>query len=391
MIEKNKQAKVTFPPKYWSKISEAGKDLVSKMKTAMSTLINNHNENSASILRSIVLKKDEFNTTYDEFLDQFNFSDAKKAEYKENFILEIANQVTSLLSSSANAFIKKLTRNYLKNITDKIFDTFQNLTRETWKDFNALVSKHRQDILEEMAMLRDNYPEIEGIFTDETIDQTSKDFIFQIKNNLQNRKLYINDYLLSNFKNNFELNASGARRNWRALSDGEIEGLFKTSRNKLMQTIGFLDDVIRLECDDEIVLSKEETIRIKNKFSNQINDVLEETFNKKYNRNSLQKVPKWLWLVLAYFMHDNVLEWMKHPILFFILILSCVGTGYLFATGNFHLITNFVSFARAFAMAKAMGTQAPPISDLFKRPKASGEENTANLKDHSTDTKPKQE
>lgn len=367
------------------------KDLIGQMKRAMTTLINNNSENSSAVLRSIVLKKDEFNATYDEFLDSYNFSEAKKDEYKENFILEIANQVTSLLSSSANAFIKKLTRNYLKNITDKIFETFQNLTRETWGEFNKLVTKSQQDIVEEMAMLRDNYPEIAGIFTDETIEQTSKDFIFQIKTNLQNRKLYINDYLLSNFKENFELNASGARRNWRALSDGEINNLFKTSRNKLMQTIGFLDDVIRLEADDEIILNREETIRIRQKFSSQINDVLEEAFNKKYNRNSLQRVPKWLWLVLAYFMHDNILEWMKHPILFFLLILSCVGVGYLFATGNFHLLTNAIGFARSFAMAKAMGTAAPPFSDLFKKPSNSANKEKEEKLDESADTQPTQD
>ena len=90
-------------------------------------------------------------------------------------------------------------------------------------------------------------------------------------------------------------------------------------------------------------------------------------------------------------MHDNILEWMKHPILFFLLILSCVGVGYLFATGNFHLLTNAIGFARSFAMAKAMGTAAPPFSDLFKKPSNSANKEKEEKLDESADTQPTQD
>ena len=338
-------------------------NITAKLSATMKSLMQNQNESSSSILKTITLQKDDAKVRYSKFLEHFEFDDGKKQEYYRYFNLKLSNTITGFLSSSANAFIKKLIRHYMKVIDDKIFETFQNLNQETWEEFNLLVSRYVENIGIEMFAMKRDYEDIQGIFTDELINSTQKDFLYTVKSNLQNRKLYINDYLLENFIKLFELNSSGARRNWRALSDTEIDKLFKISREKFLPTLKFLENSAKLEYDDDIVLSKEETLRIKNKFSNQINDVLENAFNKKYNRNSLQRVPKWLWLILAYFMHDNILEWMRNPIFFVLLIIGSTATGYIVATGKVHLVKQFITFFKDFVIAKALGT-APPKLEL---------------------------
>ena len=96
-------------------------------------------------------------------------------------------------------------------------------------------------------------------------------------------------------------------------------------------------------------------MKIKTKFESDINDVLEQAYNKKYNRNSLQKVPKWLWFVLAYFMHDNILEWLKSPIFFGLLIIFSVAVGYLYATDKIHYVTNMIWMAKSMLSSKVLG------------------------------------
>ena len=342
--------------------------ITSKLNETMRSLMQNQNESSASILKTIALQKDDAKMRYSNFLENFEFEEPKKQEYYRYFNLKISNTVTGFLSSSANAFIKKLIRNYMKTVDDKIFETFQNLKDETWSDFNQTVSRYVESVGAEMQAMKRDYEEVQGIFTDELINSTQKDFLYTVKSNLQNRKLYINDYLLENFQKLFELNSSGARRNWRALSDNEIDSLFKMSRDKFLPTLKFLEDTVKLEYDDDIVLNKEEVLRIKGKFSNQINDVLENAFNKKYNRNSLQRVPKWLWLVLAYFMHDNILEWMRNPFIFMLLIIGSVAAGYIVATGRVYLVKQVFFFVKDFVIAKALGT-APPVLE-FKEEEA---------------------
>lgn len=343
-------------------------NITARLSDTMKTLMQNQQEDSASILKTIALQKDDAKLKYSTFLENFEFEESKSHEYYRYFNLKLSNTVTAFLSSSANAFIKKLIRNYMKIIDDKIFETFQNLNQDTWIEFNQQVSNYVESIGAEMHAMKRDYEEVQGIFTDELIHSTQKDFLYTVKSNLQNRKLYINDYLLENFKKFFELNSAGARRNWRALSDGEINKLFKISRDKFLPTLKFLEDTAKLEYDDDIVLSKEETLRIKEKFSNQINDVLENAFNKKYNRNSLQRVPKWLWLVLAYFMHDNILEWVRNPIFFMILILGSVTAGYIVATGKVYLVTQLALFVKGFVIATVLGTAPPKLE--FKKEEA---------------------
>lgn len=348
--------------------------ITSKLGETMRGLMQNQNESSASILKTIALQKDDAKMRYANFLENFDFDEKKKQEYYRYFNLKVSNSVTGFLSSSANAFIKKLIRNYMKNVDDKIFETFQNLKAETWSDFNAMISRYVESVGAEMQAMKRDYEEVQGIFTDELINATQKDFLYTVKSNLQNRKLYVNDYLLENFKKLFELNSSGARRNWRALSDSEIDALFKLSRDKFIPTLQFLEDTVKLDYDDDIVLSREETQRIKGKFSEHINDALENAFNKKYNRNSLQRVPKWLWLVLAYFMHDNILEWMRNPFIFMLLILGSVAAGYIVATGRVYLVKQLFFFIKDFVIAKALGTAPPVLQFKEEEARSVGEE-----------------
>jgi len=338
-------------------------EMVDKLLSNMKSLINSQNETSASVLKTIALQKDDLKVKYSTFLEKFNFEESKNKEYYRYFNLKLSGTVTSFLSSAVNTFIKKIIRNYMKTLDDLIFETFQNFTAETWGNFNNAVSRYVESVGSEMQAMKRDYEEVQVIFTEELIHSTKKDFLYNVKSNLQNRKLYINDYLLDNFKRLFELNTSGARRNWRALSDGEIEKLFKISSDKFQPTLKALDDAIRLDYDNDIVLTKEETMRIKSKFSNQINDVLENAFNKKYNRNSLQRVPKWLWIVLAYFMHDNILEWMRNPFIFLLIIITSVAGGFIVATGRLYIVKQLFKFIQDFVIAKVMGT-APPVLEF---------------------------
>lgn len=338
-------------------------EMITKLVGGMKAMIQSHNESSASVLKTIALQKDDLKLKYSTFLEKFNFDDQKRQEYYRYFNLKISGTVTSFLSSTANTFIKKIIRNHMRIIDDLIFETFQNFNAETWQAFNDAVSRYVENVGSEMQAMKRDYEEVQGIFTDELIHTTKKDFLYSVKSNLQNRKLYINDYLLDNFKRLFELNSTGARRNWRSLSDSEIEKLFKISNDKFQPTLKALNNAIKLDYDDDVVLTKEETLRIKSKFSNQINDVLENAFNKKYNRNTLQRVPKWLWVVLAYFMHDNILSWMRNPLVFLILIVISVAVGFIFATGRFYIVKQLFSFIQSFVIAKVMGTK-PPILEF---------------------------
>jgi hypothetical protein len=51
-------------------------------------------------------------------------------------------------------------------------------------------------------------------------------------------------------------------------------------------------------------------------------------------------VPAWLWVILAYFMHDNVLEWIRNPFVLLVTIALAGGVGYLVATGKWGVVVS---------------------------------------------------
>lgn len=104
------------------------------------------------------------------------------------------------------------------------------------------------------------------------------------------------------------------------------------------------------------------------------NELLEEAFSKKYNRNSLQKVPKWMWGVVAFFAYDNVMDWMRHPLILFLMMAVFVACGYLFATGNLFILSNIYHFIYAYIMSFAMSTPRPPISSIWAKKETIAEE-----------------
>jgi hypothetical protein len=349
-------------------------NIIKELDADIKKIYNYTNTDAASILNAIVLRKNEVKLKYNSFLEKYKFENKKFEEYFNLFNLKLTNLITTFLSSSTNSFFKKLIRNYATDIDNRIYETFHGLTANTWADFNSYFVKIISKFKDEILALKNSYEEVKGIFTDELLNSFEKDLIFMIKNNLQNKKVYIGEYMLEDFKNKFEINSTGTRRNWRVLEDSQIDIVFQTSKKQFVETLALLENALVIDYDSDIIVNKQDCIKIKTKFESDINDILEQAFNKKYNRNSLQKVPKWLWFVLAYFMHDNILEWLKSPIFFGILIIFSVAVGYLYATDKIHYVTNTFWMIKSMVSSKVLGfggKEGAPSSDGEKNARES--------------------
>ena len=334
--------------------------VLKELEVDLRKIYSHPNSDAASILQTIVMKKNELKLKYTTFLNKYKFEPKKYDEYMRLFNLKLSNLVTSFLSSSTNTFFKKLSRGYLTTVDTKIFETFHSLSATSWDEFNAAFINLMNNFRGEMATLKNSFEEVKGIFTDELLASFEKDLVFATKQSLNNKKVYIGEYMLEDFKKKFEVNSAGVRRNWKILDDSQIEIYFQTARKTFVPTLDRLENPLVLEYDGDTVVNRQESLKIKNKFESDVNDVLEQAYNKKYNRNSLQRVPKWLWFVLAYFMHDNILEWVKSPIFFGLLIILSVALGYLYATEKMYLITNAIWMLRTFVFAK-LGFGGPSV------------------------------
>ena len=218
-------------------------------------------------------------------------------------------------------------------IDNQIYETFKNLTSVSWSKFNQDVRMAFEDVRKEIDSIKESYPDIRQLITEELIFESEKELTNEIIRNLKNRKSSIITYMEDKFKEIFNFDANGALRNWKILDDGIINKQFSNSYDLFKDNLKCLESPLTFELNGEIIFKTEETDKLRASFKKKANDVLEQAFNKKYNRNALQNVPKWLWVILAFFAHDNIISWLSHPLIFLFLILACMALGYIFATG----------------------------------------------------------
>lgn len=304
------------------------------------------------LLKSIVDEKEATRSRYRNFIGKYSIDPVKAQEFLNYFDIELNGLVAKFLSSSTQAFCKKMIRKYVTEIDEKISLTYMNLNKDTWDEFNQFSEDILQRLNEEIETLKRNFSDVKSIFTDEVILEFREDVLSTIKSLLKNKQTFIFEYLIENFRNKFEIAPNGQTHMWRHLQDNEITELYKKAKGEFAGTVKLFEKPMLLNLNNEIVLSIDETMKLRKRFEAETNNILEEVFNKKYNKNSFQKVPKWMWFILAYFMHDNVLEWMRNPIMFFFLVFVGSATGYIYFTNKLDYVMNWWNILRSMAVNK---------------------------------------
>lgn len=133
-------------------------------------------------------------------------------------------------------------------------------------------------------------------------------------------------------------------KNWKTLSDEDIKKHFLDWSKKYREQLAQLKENLIVQVSKQPFLSLEDIERFKQEFLQKSNQQLEKAIDKKYTKNTLQQVPKWVWLLMLFFAHDKILSWLWHPFFMFVLILSCVVFGYLAATNQLTVAINHVGW-----------------------------------------------
>ena len=308
----------------------------------------------AKILQIIVNEKEDKRKKYQQYLTKYNLDPVKTREFKNYFEIELSSLVSKFLSSSTQSFCKKMIRSYITEIDEKISFTYLNFNKESWENFNIYCEDVLWKFSDEIDALKVKFEDVKVIFTDEVDQEFKNDLISTIKAILRSKQSFVYEYLIENFKNSFEINATGQPHMWRHLSDSEINDLYKKTKADFVLTLKFFDKAILTNFDNDIIFTIDDCQKLKKKFETETSNILEEVFNKKYNRNSLQKIPKWMWFVLAYFMHDNVLVWMHNPFFFVILVTFVSAGGYIYFTNKMDYVTNWYALLKGLFMKKML-------------------------------------
>ena len=80
------------------------------------------------------------------------------------------------------------------------------------------------------------------------------------------------------------------------------------------------------------LLSEQDINKVKDKFNEDVEFVLEEAIRKHHNLQNSQ-IPWYMYLLLAFFASDNILSWLSSPIIFYPLMLVLGAFAMLYSAG----------------------------------------------------------
>ena len=331
---------------------------VKKRISELESRLNKAKLNSKIELQQLLkLAEEEKATTiknYKIFVEKYNMDQSRVREFHQSFQDSLSNSFSRFFSSGLQTFCKRITRSYLKGVEEKIMNTYIDFTRESWEQLNTYLEGVSASFTEETGNLSEKYPDIKMIFTDEVIQEFHSEMISTITSRLKEKKQYIIDYMIEKFKRRFLYDENEQPRLWRHLSDEQIRELFRQARDLIAPSLQFMEKSLIMNFNNEIIFSVEDCLKWKGQFQDTSDASLQNVLDIKYGRNSLQQVPWWMWFVLAYFMHDNVLEWLRNPFFFLILFLLVGTAGYLYFTNKIDYVIYYYNLINKFYQSKML-------------------------------------
>ena len=87
------------------------------------------------------------------------------------------------------------------------------------------------------------------------------------------------------------------------------------------------------------IITSEEIDSVRRKFTEDIEALLEEAINR-HRSSSTGDVPWWLWLILIWLGHDNVLSWLSSPFFFWPMLILAAIASILYSMGILGLVIN---------------------------------------------------
>lgn len=319
------------------------------------------NENNILIIcRNIKNYKIKSFEEYSDFVQIFKKFDAGKMVHNlNNFKNKLDIKLYEILSSKLNFFLKKIQNLKYKELEKITTHFFRNIDEEGYIKFKSDFKYIFDNYQVEVNKLKTELDEIKSLIKEDYLKELKNELFQIVKNQITKNILNAHRFLIEMFKDRFENDDQKVRKNWKNISDEAIESEFKLLKTKFEPKLIVIKNFTLPNIDDNKynlssntkdkndttylldkgeLLSSDDFNKINDSFNEGINAVLESVYNKKYNRGTFDRIPKWFWAIFIYAVHDNILEWIKSPVILFILIVISITIGYLSANNKLYLV-----------------------------------------------------
>lgn len=154
----------------------------------------------------------------------------------------------------------------------------------------------------------------------QTIIKLNDEVYTDLETDIFGRFEEISNKVLQKFKSIFEKN-DGIPINWKSLQPKEIENRY-TDAKKNVAAIFYNLKIIDIPKRHDTTFEKKQVMKSSSweNIYTKLTDDMEYEFKeaiRKHNTSDISTIPRWFWIMLAYFMFDDVLRWINNPLILY--------------------------------------------------------------------------
>jgi len=197
---------------------------------------------------------------------------------------------------------------------------FNDLDKNFW---NILGEAHLTNLKELEDLVKYNLSdvfELDSRTIENQIESIREEFRREMEVVLRDKFQELPHYILKTFKAIFTKTETGFPITWKNLTPELIGDRYMQSKKDTEEIItaikSFETKKSNMDLDREAITSDKaldnNIQRVNEDFKSEYEEAL-----RKHRSSELGTVPKWLWIILVYFMYDDVLDMLRSPILFY--------------------------------------------------------------------------
>eukprot|EP00347_Sterkiella_histriomuscorum_P023862 403333128 len=273
---------------------------------------------------------------------------------------DIDQQLRALIQNARDKEIDKLqvlTMTAAKNNIEEIINApIYELDTDFWEQIRKPFLSELRDLASNCEMILDSGFKCDADEINDFLKTLEQSIHTQTVEIVKRLFRDINTNLLRKFNKMFKKDETGKHREWRNMEEQQIRELHQKYKAMMEDVInefkyiklpraaltgsGLHDGTPGgnggLQRSNTVMyarlLSEQDINRVKDKFAEDVDFVLEEAIRKHHNIQATT-IPWWIYLLLAFFAADNVIGWLSSPLIFYPIVMILGGVSLLYSMG----------------------------------------------------------
>lgn len=277
------------------------------------------------IVEGVKLVKSEitnkFHTMIKETLYEYDEANYHEEDSYGKFKLRINHETVEFIRNQLDVVYSKMINEQKKTLDVFIANIFKDIKPGWWNEFSKSFDQRRELMCNEIDNLASDSEELKSIFNEELNTEKKREFFLVTRDSFMRKFRMFNTMLLDKFKRSFEKTKNGLRlKEFKLFKDEVIQDDFDKSREYILKIFdegakaefpGFLDE------DPRKLMKIEEEENMKYDLEEKLQDRLTRAINAKYSYGTLNKIPKWVWLIIAILARHDIINVITTPTIMF--------------------------------------------------------------------------